>query len=185
MAQQIPDTSHYDKCRKRLELHEQLFTARVVLMVILTLSNALFNQLGSGSFQFLFSGLHGLTAALPLALLSLIVGLGITALVIAAREKRLFLVFAVLLTAISAFFKLLFLPVAIVFFIPELTLFIQLADRDVLKTKEGYPQFNIRFTEQKAAGFDYKPPYDISSRTEEMPEIGDIPNTIDTQEDTI
>ncbi len=185
MTQQIPDTSHYDKCRKRLELHEQLFTARAVLLVILTLSNALFVQLGSGSLELLFAGLRGLTAALPMAVLSLLFGLGITALVIAAREKRLFLVFAVLLTAIITFFKLLFLPIAIIFFIAELTLFIQLADLDVLKTKEGYPQFNIRFTEQKAAGCDYKPPYDISSRTEEMPEIGDISDIIDTQEDTI
>lgn len=185
MTQKIPDTAHYDKCRKRLELHEQLFTARAVLMFILTVSNALFNQFGSGSFEFLFSGLRGLTAAFPLAILSLLSGLVIIALVIAAREKRLFLIFAVVLTAILAFLKLLFLPVAIVFFIAELTLFLQLADLDVLKTKEGYPQFNIRFTEQKAAGCDYKPPYDISSRTEEMPEIGDIPDNIDTQEDTI
>lgn len=171
------DTSHYEKCRKKMTLHEQYRTARFAVMAIFSIANMLFIQLGSGSVSFLFSGGKGLLATAPQALLALLLGIVLTLLVLFAREKRILLLFAVLLTITGMLLSILNLYVGIVFLVAEITLFTEFKELDLLKAQKGYPHFNERFTEQEAiSAAGYQPAYDISIRTAEMPDIDDIRN---------
>ncbi len=171
---QLPDMGHYEKCRKKMELLDKHHTARFAVMLIFSFSNAMFVLLGGGSLRFMMGGGRNLVAALPFAFLALLLGIVLMLLVTFAKEKRLLLLFAVLLTILGMMLSLLNLWVGIVFLITEISLFLEYKDLDSLKTQEGYPQFHERFTEQKLiseAGCRFD--YDLSANTAEMPAVDD------------
>ena len=160
-----PDTGHYDNCRKKLELLEKFRTARFMLTVIFTGANTMFVLLGGGSLRYLTGGAGNLLAAVPFAILALLLGVTLTVLISQASEKRKLLVFAILLTILNIW-------MGIAFLIAELTLCSDFRKLDFLQKQEGYPHFSVRFTEQEltsAAG--YHPGYDLSANTAEMPDI--------------
>ncbi|MBQ2264293.1 MAG: hypothetical protein II341_02720 [Oscillospiraceae bacterium] len=167
-----PDTGHYDNCRKKLELLEKFRTARFMLTVIFTGANTMFVLLGGGSLRYLTGGADNLLAAVPFAILALLLGVTLTVLISQASEKRKLLVFAILLTILGMLLTILNIWMGIAFLIAELTLCSDFRKLDFLQKQEGYPHFSVRFTEQEltsAAG--YHPGYDLSANTAEMPDI--------------